>query len=98
MSLRHALRAASAASLTLCGALWNPAGIPAAQAAPASTPGDAAAAGGMGDAPRQPPAAQRAMPRSPPAHPAEMPIKRPGPAESNDPISRAPPASAANAK
>jgi hypothetical protein len=100
MSLRHLLRAGRTAAVGI-GALicLGGLGILTVQMACAATPATstdaqaASAASGPGTMPKQlPPGATT------PVHPDNMPVKRPQQSQSNDPISRPPPASAANAK
>jgi hypothetical protein len=102
MSLRYLLRAGRAAAIGI-GALicFGGLGILTVQMACAATPAEsadaqaAAAASGPSTMPKQ-------LPGPPgtttPVHPDNMPVKRPQPSQSNDPISRPPPASGANAK
>jgi len=102
MSLRHLLRARRAAAVGI-GALicLGGLGILTVQMACAATPAastDAQTAGAASDPGTMP----KLLPGPPgattPVHPDNMPIKRPQQSQSNDPISRPPPASGANAK
>jgi hypothetical protein len=69
-----------------------------AYAAPAATSTGAQAAGAASDPGTMPKQRPEPPDATTPVHPDNMPVKHPQQSESNDPISRPPPASGANAK
>ena len=102
MSLRYLFQAGRVAAIGISGLVWlGGLGILTGQMACAATPAtstDAQAASAASDPGKIP----KPLPGPPgattPAHPDNMPVKRPQQSQSNDPISRPPPASGANAK